>query len=58
METLADLIFLSSKITVDCDFKSCLLLQLKAMTNIDSVLKSKAIILLTKSIESKLGFFQ
>ena len=42
---MADLIFLGSKITVDGDFsheiKRCLLLGRKAMTNLDSVLKSR-----------------
>ena len=50
--TVADFIFLGSKITVDCDcsyeIKRHLLLGRKAMTNIDSVLKSRAITLLTK----------
>ena len=44
METVADLIFLGSKITVDSDcsheIKRCLLLGRKAMTNLDSTLKS------------------
>ena len=52
METVADFIFLDSKITVDGDFshkiKRCLLLGRKAMTNIDSILKSRDITLLTK----------
>ena len=45
METVTDLIFLGSKITADGDYsheiKRCLLLGRKAMTNLDSVLKSK-----------------
>ena len=49
METLTDFIFLGSKITVDGDFshkiKRCLLLGRKAMTNIDSILKSRDITL-------------
>ena len=49
---VADFIFLSSKITVDGDcsheIKRCLLLGRKAMTNLDSALKSKNNILLTK----------
>ena len=53
METVADFIFLGSKITVDCDcsheIKRHLLLGRKAMTNIDSVLKSRDISLLTKA---------
>ena len=52
METLADFIFLGSKITVDNEYnheiKRCLLLGRKAMTNLDSVLKSRNITLLTK----------
>ena len=51
--TVADLIFLGSKITVDGDcsleIKRCLLLGRKAMTNLDSVLKSKDITLPTKA---------
>ena len=45
METVADFIFLGSKITVDVDYsheiKRHLLLGRKAMTNLDSVLKSR-----------------
>ena len=52
METVTDFIFLGSKITVDCDCshetKRCLLLARKAMTNLDSILKSRDITLLTK----------
>ena len=52
METLADFIFLGSKITVDNEYnheiKRCLLVGRKAMTNLDSVLKSRDITLLTK----------
>ena len=52
MRTLTDLIFLGSKITVDGDYsheiKRCLLLGRKAMTNLDSILKSRDITLLTK----------
>ena len=52
METVADFIFLGSKITADGDcgheIKRHLLLGRKAMTNIDSVLKSRDIILPTK----------
>ena len=52
METVTDVIFLDSKITADGDcsheIKRCLLLGRKAMTNLDSVLKSRGIILLTK----------
>ena len=52
METVTDFIFLGSKITADGDYnheiKRCLLLGRKAMTNLDSVLKSRDITLLTK----------
>jgi len=52
METVTDLIFLVSKITADGDciyeIKRHLLLGRKAMTNLDSILKSKDITLLTK----------
>ena len=45
METVVDFIFLGSKITVDSDcsyeIKRCLLLERKAMTNLDSILKSR-----------------
>ena len=52
METVRDLIFGGSKITADGDcsheIKRCLLLRRKAMTNLDSILKSRDITLLTK----------
>ena len=52
METLTDFIFLGSKITMDSGYsheiKRCLLLGRKAMTNLDSILKSRKITLLTK----------
>ena len=52
METVTDFIFLGSKITEDCDcsheIKKCLLIGRKAMTNLDSVLKSRDINLPTK----------
>ena len=51
-ETVADIIFGSSKITADGDcsheIKRCLLLGRKAVTNLDSILKSIDISLLTK----------
>ena len=51
-ETVAGFIFLGSKITADGDFsheiKRCLLLRRKAMTNLNSILKSRDITLLTK----------
>ena len=52
VETVTDFIFLGSKITVDSDcsheIKKCLLLGRKAMTNLDSIFKSRDITLLTK----------
>ena len=52
METMTDFIFLGSNITADGDcsheIKRCLLLERKAMTNLDSILKSRDITLLTK----------
>ena len=52
METVTDFIFLGSKITEDGDcsheIKRCLLLERKAMANLDSILKSRDIILPTK----------
>ena len=52
METVRDFIFLASKITADGDcsheIKRCLLLGRKVMTNLDSILKSRDITLLTK----------
>ena len=52
METVTDFIFLGSKVTADCDcsheIKSCLLLGRKALINLDSILKSRDIILPTK----------
>ena len=52
METVPDIIFLGSKITVDSDcsheIKQHWLLGRKAMTNLDSILQSRDITLLTK----------
>ena len=52
LETVADFIFLGSKITADGDcsheIKRCLLLARKVMTNLDSILRSRDIILPTK----------
>ena len=52
MDTVADFIFLGSKITADGDcsneMKRCLLLGRKVMTNLDSILKSRDITLSTK----------
>ena len=52
VEIVSNFIFLDSKITTDGDFsheiKRCLLLRRKAMTNLESILKSRDITLLTK----------
>ena len=52
VEAVTDFIFLGFKITADGDcsheIKRCLLLGRKAMTNLDSILKSRDITLLTK----------
>ena len=57
METVRDFIILGSKITADGDcsheIKRCLLLGRKAMTNLDSILKSKDITLPTKGPSSQ-----
>ena len=54
VETVADLIFLGSKITADCDcsheIKKHLLLGREVMTNLDSILKSKDITCQQRSI--------
>ena len=61
VETVADLIFLDSKITADgdcsCNIKRCLLHRRKVMTNLNSILKSRDITLTTKVHLSKLWFF-
>ena len=60
-ETVTGFIFLGTKITADGDcshkIKRCLLLGRKAMTNLDAILKSKDITLLTKVHISNLWFF-
>ena len=52
VETVADFIFLGSKITADGDcsheIKRCLLFERKVMTNLDSILKSRDMTLSTK----------
>ena len=62
MDTVTDFIFLGSKILVDSDcshdIKRYLLLEKKAMIDLDSVLKSRDIDLPTKVHQSKLCFFQ
>ena len=62
VETVADFIFLGSKITVDGDWryeiKRRLLLGRKALTNLDSIFKSRDITLPTKVRLVKAMFFQ
>ena len=61
METVRDFIFLDFKITADGDcsheIKRCLLLGRRAMTNLDSVFKSRDITLSTKVCLVKAMFF-
>ena len=62
VEAVSDFIFLGSKITADGDcsheFQRCLLLGRKAMTNLDSILKSRDITLLKKICLVKALVFQ
>ena len=62
MEAVTDFIFLDSRITVegDCshEIKRYLLFETKAMTNLDSLLKSRDITLLTKVCIVKAMVFQ
>ena len=61
VETMADFLFLDSKITADgnCshEIKKCLLLGRKAMTNLESTLKSRDITLPTKVHKSQSDSF-
>ena len=61
VEALIDFIFLGSKVTADGDcsheIKRCLFLGRKAMTNLDSILKSRDITLLTKMCTVKAMVF-
>ena len=61
VETVTDFIFFGSKITADSDcshkIKRCLPLERKAMTNVDSILKSGDITLLTKVCRLKAIIF-
>ena len=61
VETVSNFILGGSKITADGDcsheIKRCLLLGRKVMTNLDSKLKSRDIILSTKALWSRLWFF-
>ena len=56
VETVADFVFLGSKITADGDcsheIKRCLLLGRKAMTNLESILKRRDITFANKSLSS------
>ena len=60
VETVTDFIFSVSKMTADGDcsheIKQCLFLGRKAMTNLDSILKSRDITLLTKVCIVKVSF--
>ena len=62
VETVTDILFLGSKIAADSDYsheiKRSLLLGRKAMTNLDSILKSRDITLLTKVHIVKAMVFQ
>ena len=62
VEMMTDFIFLGSKITADGDcshkIKRLLLLRRKAITNLDSILKSRDITLLTKICIVKLSILQ
>ena len=63
VETVTDFLLLGSKITADSDysneFKRCLLLERKAMTNLVSILKIRDITLLVKvHIVKTMFFFQ
>ena len=62
VEAVIEFVFLGSKITAHCDcsheIKRRLLLGRKVMINLDSILKSRDITMPTKSISSKLWFFQ
>ena len=62
MGTVTDFVFLGSKITVDGDcsheIKRRLLHGRKAMTNLDSIFKSRILLCQKRSIQSKLWFFQ
>ena len=61
-ETVSDFNFLRSKITADGDcsheIKRCLLLGRKAMTSLDSILKTETLLCQERSVYSKLWFFQ
>ena len=60
-ETVTDFIFLGSKITADGDcslkIKKCVLLERKAMTNLDTYEKVETFLCQQRSIQSRLWFF-
>ena len=60
VETVADFIFLGSKITADGDcsheIKRLLLLERKVMTNLDSLLKRETLLCQQRSVQSRLGY--
>ena len=62
VETVADFIFLGCKITADGDcsreIKRCLLLGRNVVTKLDSIFKIRDITLPTRSVQSRLWFFQ
>ena len=62
METVADFIFLGSKMTADCscshEIERRLLFGRKAMTNLDNILKSRESLFWQRSLQSNLSFFQ
>ena len=62
VETVAEFIFLGSKITADGDcsheIKRHLLLGRKVMTNLESILKAKTLLCQQRSVSSTLWFFQ
>ena len=62
METVTDIIYLCFEITADGDcsheIKRCLLLGMKVMTNLDNILKSRDITLLTEVCLVKATVFQ
>ena len=62
VETVADFIFLGSRMTADGDctheIKRCLLLGRKAITILDSIIKAETLLSQHQSVSSKLWFFQ
>ena len=62
VETVADFIFLGSKITVNSDcsheIKRCLVLERKAMTNLNTIWKAETLLCSQRSVCQRYGFFQ